>query len=689
MDKRYFDLFGANNQSYLDAKNNIVITERKYFDGLQSRTQKSITNDESVSVFFVDSCIDGLLDDHTYPANDRGKATLLMHWLRHNNNIYGVFGADGDLYSYVKGVDHNGTIGGYWQLDNNNNNINKDLDRIAGIISKIKKDICYQSGKVKDNTERKKAVNKIIETLDARQNAYSNATSIKNVVNLLKTKLADRYRDVELDGPKTLNLLSVQNGIVDLETGKIRNARPSDYITRMAPVVYDRSVKSDIVDKFLLDVSNNDKDVMRQMLQSIGASLNASQTIKKVFQFYGATTNNGKTTAIEAFRACLGEVDDGGYVMKMSVDAWSIKNTSSLTPEMVGIDKARIATISELSKKNDFRLDKLKEITGGGQVCINPKYKQSKRVQVHLTVIVDTNYLITCHDMTMFTSGRFQIVPFDATFEGAKCDPQIKAKLADDNAKTAMLNYIVDGCLDWANNGMYISKRSEEYMAEYKDNSDRMGDFLEQYYVQTHDKHDMVTVANMFATYKEYCRDNEYTICGRTRFDDKIAKHLDITIYANQKTIRGIREKTESDDLKKQLTDYENSSEAFVANCCNHIGESQVSMSDIRTRANTWATNNGLKQINIVDLMIALKRAGFAVSDDGDTVYCVDFGDKIAEQAEYESKKEAVYIDTMDFVKKIEDDKTRKLLLELLGDKASVLSAIDRAVGIELVKLPF
>lgn len=689
MKEKYFDLF-SNSQSYLDAKNNIVITTKEYFDKLQPKTQESINKDEAVSTFIVKNYIDGVLDYNTYCSNDMGNAKFLMKWLKNNNNVLGVFGSDGDLYAYVKGIEHNGTTGGYWKCDDNYNNINRALNQIANIIASIIKDLFLQKNKLKNSEDQKKAYKNIIEKLQRRQNAYSNATSRKHIIDLLKAQLTDKYSDIELDGSNTLKLLSVQNGIIDLETGVIRSAKPDDYITRIAPVVFDRSVKSNFIDNFLLDISNNDKNVMRQMLQSIGASLNASQSLKKVFQFYGPSTNNGKTTAIEAFRNCLGEVDNGGYMMKMSVDALSIKNTSSLTPEMVGIEKARIATISELGKQNDFRLDKLKELTGGGQFCINPKYKQSKRVQVHLTFVIDTNYLITCHDMTMFDSGRFQIVPFDAVFDGKKCDPQIKSKLMEENAKTAMLNYIIDGCLDWKQNGMYISDRSKEYMENYKNNSDRIGDFLTQYYVQTHDKRDKIPVLDMFEAYKEYCKDNEYTVCGRTKFDEKISAHLDISVYHNKKIIRGIREKTESDDLQKKLTDYENSSEAFVANCCNHVqNDSQVLISEIKNRADMWAKTNGLKMTNIVDLIITLKKSGFSINDDGDTVYCVEFIDKIAEQVEYKNKREIIYINAVDIVKTIEDDKTRKLLLEMLNDKTFTLSAIDRAVGSDLVKLPF
>src|SRR5690606_36203497 len=123
------------------------------------------------------------------------------------------------------------------------------------------------------------------------------------------SRLAQAHTDVqispsELDGNSFL--LNVQNGTIDLRDGSFRPHDRHDYLTRIAPIVYDADATCPTWDRFLDGVFAGDKDLIRFTQQALGYSMTGDITERCMFILYGGG-RNGKSTLVETIGRILGD----------------------------------------------------------------------------------------------------------------------------------------------------------------------------------------------------------------------------------------------------------------------------------------------------------------------------------------------------------------------------------------------
>jgi putative DNA primase/helicase len=100
-------------------------------------------------------------------------------------------------------------------------------------------------------------------------------------------------------------LLNVENGSIDLRTGSLREHKPEDLITKLAPVKFDLTAGSPTFDRFLKQVLV-DKELIRFVQRYLGYSLTGSTKERAMAVLHGVG-KNGKSTLVELFQDLLGD----------------------------------------------------------------------------------------------------------------------------------------------------------------------------------------------------------------------------------------------------------------------------------------------------------------------------------------------------------------------------------------------
>ena len=82
-----------------------------------------------------------------------------------------------------------------------------------------------------------------------------------------------------------------------------------------------------------------------------------------------------------------------------------------------------------------------------GNDTLNARYlhENSFDFQPQFKLYVNTNYLPVINDMTLFTSNRIIIVPFDRHFDERSQDTTLKRKFATEEVQSAILNWLLEG----------------------------------------------------------------------------------------------------------------------------------------------------------------------------------------------------------------------------------------------------
>ena len=169
-------------------------------------------------------------------------------------------------------------------------------------------------------------------------------------------------KEFELDQNK--RYLGAPNGVIDLDTGDLLtgDAARSKLVTRSVPDPYNPNAQHPAVDGLLAHLDDEHRD---WILAAVAYALRGNPN-RRIYVLEGPP-GGGKTTLLNAVRACLGSVKAGGYGFTLQenalvLDKWS--NANAHTSHLVDFTGGRIATASDIP--TDRRLDNnlLKRVSG-------------------------------------------------------------------------------------------------------------------------------------------------------------------------------------------------------------------------------------------------------------------------------------------------------------------------------------
>lgn len=628
-----------------------------------------------------------------YKLSDDGNAQMILDLCADKPIIY--HSKKQMMYVWTPGDTIHGTTGGHWAEDADGHMITAIMDDIADRLNKAANKMSMQ---VKIGTEdNAKELKDILTRLTKRYVAVANMSSRKGIIEMIKARTSERGSLLDTI-PETLHMISCRNGMVDVLTGQIRDAKPEDYVTRMAPVIWDPQATDKTVDKYLADISNGDPSILRQMAQTIGAAMDADTIKKKAFLMYGPMTNNGKTTFLRMLRLVLGSSKESGYVLQMPITVLQqvradAMTAGQLTPELMGSDVARIVSMSE--PPEGFRLDasKLKNLTGGGRLCINPKYKDMIEIDVRFSILIDTNYTLNCDDPTVFRSDRIQMLPFMRYFTEAERDPHMDDKLSTDNAKSALLRWIVDGAIDWHAHGWQVSQAGKQMLADYSHGSDYIGEFLSESYITTADNTDKIVLKDVYSDYTNWCLQAGMKPLNQANFRTRlIDRGLHVQQIRKVYHVTHIRRCSNTDttgDITINLSD------PMAAAMSNLIAPNRnatdTQMDDVIAWCRQWWDKHNVDPDNQPDdweIMAAIKSNGYPIHK-ADGVWMVRGIDLVNIEAdrtmEQQERNDAIER-CRKAVSTFADEEVRSILMGMIAGE-SIDAALDRLnIG---CKLPF
>ena len=260
-------------------------------------------------------------------------------------------------------------------------------------------------------------------------------------VRLLKETLAKIvYRtreDYEVFNPDPC-IFGVQNGVIDMRTGKFAPHSPSWKITRKAPVVYDPSAECPEIQRFLS--SSLSPDDLRSLLEIF-----AAKTTRLVFEYFAAWVGrgqNGKTVCEELIRSFWG--DDATTEVQLSGLG---KNRFDLVELR---DKYWLINSEVGGGQQESRWIKL--ISGGGKVTADQKGRDHVEFRASCFIIFDCNNPPKFQDNSHGFNRRLILLTWPYSFVDSptpgveherKRDPDLLSKITSPSELSGLLNVLI------------------------------------------------------------------------------------------------------------------------------------------------------------------------------------------------------------------------------------------------------
>ena len=255
-------------------------------------------------------------------------------------------------------------------------------------------------------------------------------------------------------------LLGTPGGTVDLRTGKLRPAEPSDHITKLASVTPDETASCPLWLEFMDQVTGRDPGLVRFLQQWFGYSLTGDTREQALVFIYGPG-GNGKGVLLGTMAGIMGD-----YAVTTNMETFAASKADRHPTEIAALAGARMVSASETEEGRVWAQARINQLTGGDTVSARFMRKDffSFRPAFKLTMI--GNYSPTLLNADAAARRRFNMIPF--LFTPLRKDLHLEAKLRAE--APAILSWMIAGCLDWQNAGLLrpavVTGATEEYFEE-------------------------------------------------------------------------------------------------------------------------------------------------------------------------------------------------------------------------------
>lgn len=273
-------------------------------------------------------------------------------------------------------------------------------------------------------------------------------------------------------------VFNCRNGTLHLDTMEFTEHRAEDRLTKISDVKYDPDARCDRFLAFVDEITSGNADTAKFLQKALGYGISGDTRHECLFILYGAKTRNGKGTLCESVLKVL-----GSYGCTARPETISIKpNVSSQTPseDIARLAGVRFTNISEPGRGLVLNAAQVKSMTGNDTLNARFLHENSFDFKPQFKLYINTNYLPVINDMTLFSSGRVVIIPFDRHFEEYEQDRTLKAEFAKPKNQSAILNWLLKGYRLAMQEGLTQPAAVIAATAEYKQDSDKVMQFVEE-----------------------------------------------------------------------------------------------------------------------------------------------------------------------------------------------------------------
>lgn len=273
------------------------------------------------------------------------------------------------------------------------------------------------------------------------------------------------------------DLLSVANGTVNLRTGAIHPHTPADMITKRLDIAFDPAARATRWEAFLAQIFPNHPELPAFMRRLVGYGITGS-TAEQCFVFMHGQGANGKSVFLDALLHVL-----RGVTKSTEFSTFEQRvNVGQASPELASLRGARLVTASETEKYSRLAEALVKQLTGGDPVTCRFLNQNPFTYTPNFLLMVAGNYKPAILSQDLGVWRRVKLVPFEATFRGAKADKGLPTMLRAE--AEGILAWAVRGAQEWYASGLEEPSSVSTATQDYRESEDRLAEFIAARLVQ-------------------------------------------------------------------------------------------------------------------------------------------------------------------------------------------------------------
>jgi len=303
-------------------------------------------------------------------------------------------------------------------------------------------------------------------------------------------------------------LLGVENGVIDLKSGKLLPHRRQDMISAQCPTLYHSEAACPRWEQFLSEIMDGNAEMIACLQRLAGYFLTGDISVQILPIVYGPGSN-GKNVLLDTIMGIMGP-----HAAEAPEGLVTARRTDEHPTEIADLYGKRLVVASETEEGRKMRIGLVKRMTGNRYLkgrFMRQDYFQFERT--HKTVLVTNNKPVIA-EVSNAIWRRLRLIPFTVTIPEDKQDKRLTEKLVAE--WPGILAWAVRGCLDWQQRqcDLALPETVQEATAEYQSDSDPVGAFIDERCVVAEAL--KVARSTLYQAYEEWAKSTgEQTLGGK------------------------------------------------------------------------------------------------------------------------------------------------------------------------------
>lgn len=296
------------------------------------------------------------------------------------------------------------------------------------------------------------------------------ATRLTAMIQLASSEIEVVLQPSMLDADP--NLLGVQNGVINLNTGEFRAASREDYVTKFTGVSYDPDAKCPNWNAFLKKIVTDD-ELIKYLGRVVGYTLTGNTVEEVMFVLHGLGAN-GKSTFRETIFALLGDYAVGADASMLVTN----KRAGGATPDLARLNGRRLVTVNETQQNDLLNESRVKFITGHDVITARNLFKEFFDFTPTHKTFLTTNHKPIIRGTDEGIWRRIHLLPFTKTIPAEEREVNFREKMLMPELP-GILNWALEGLKDYQKNGLKPPAIVTAATNEYKEDMDLLGRWME------------------------------------------------------------------------------------------------------------------------------------------------------------------------------------------------------------------
>ncbi len=310
--------------------------------------------------------------------------------------------------------------------------------------------------------------------------------------------------------------LNCQNGVLDLRSGDLQEHDSTQLLSKITNTEYSDNFQCPQWLAFLHQIFDNDQEMICYIQKALGYSLSGSTEEQCMF-FCVGNGRNGKSTFLDIISDILGD-----YACNMQPETLMVKQyNNGANSDIARLRGARFVTSVEPNEGTRLNEGLIKQLTGGDRVTARFQYGHEFEYVPEFKIWMGTNHKPIIRGTDLGIWRRMHLIPFQVQIPEDQVDKNLKEKLRQEYS--AILNWILEGCLLWQQEGLTMPKAVKQAVNEYKSDMDIIQAFIEECCeVVTSECYTGAT--ELYTAYTRWAAVNNEYVCSGRKFSMELEK---------------------------------------------------------------------------------------------------------------------------------------------------------------------